>query len=105
MVRNSFGPVQRRRVGDGELLVAVDPATQQLLKYEDVRPRGQGAAADDSSRAAGRMSLDTQLFSERDAAQIRSDLLDCQARSACVKQNSNGSKPCFSCCHLARQPC
>ena len=83
MVRNSFGPVQRRRVGDGELLVAVDPATQQLLKYEDVRVRGQ-AAGDDSSRAAGRMSLDTQLFSERDAAQIRSDLLDCQARADCI---------------------
>ena len=83
VVRNSFGPVQRRRIGDGELLVAVDPATQQLLKYEDVRLRGLGGA-DDSGRAVGRLSLDTQLFSERDAAQLRSDLFDCQACSTCL---------------------
>ena len=68
-MRSAAGPVQRRKLGESELLVAVDPVSQQLLSYEDC-----GTVASSSKR----LTLDTQLLSERDVVQIRTDLLDCQ---------------------------
>lgn len=68
-MRSAAGPAQRRKLGESELLVAVDPVSQQLLSYEDV---GTGASR------SKRLTLDTQLLSERDVVQIRADLLDCQ---------------------------
>ena len=68
-MRSAAGPVQRRQMGESELLVAIDPVSQQLLSYEDAASGGPKNK---------RMSLDTQLLSGRDVVQIRTDLLDCQ---------------------------
>lgn len=73
VMRSAAGPVQRRNLGESELLVVIDPISQQLLSYEDV---AVGASK------TKRMSLDTQLLSERDIMQIRTDLLDCQVRGS-----------------------
>lgn len=69
VMRSAPDPIQRRKLGESELLVAIDPVSQQLLSYED--------ASFDGPKPK-RMSLDTQLLSERDVLQVRTDLLDCQ---------------------------
>ena len=70
VMRSAASPVARRRLGESELLVVLDTASGQLLKYEDV-----------AFATGRRLALDTQLFSERDDVQIRSDLLDCQVQA------------------------
>ncbi len=54
VMRSSSSPAQRRRIGDGELSVVMDPATQQLLKYEDVRSSsGRSGQAGGGAGGAG----------------------------------------------------
>ncbi len=56
-------PVQRQRLGDSELVVALDPATNRLLRYQELEP---------GSRAAGgAFKVDAGLFGERDAVTVR----------------------------------
>ena len=50
------------------------------------------------------MAVETQLFSERDAAQVRSDLLDCQVsavhiiiKTAYIQCACDTVMPCLSC--------
>ncbi len=42
----------------------------------------------------GRVAVETQLFGERDAAQVRSDLLDCQVPAVHVVRQSLKSSDC-----------
>lgn len=70
-MRSAPDPIQRRKLGESELLVAIDPVSQQLLSYVDAKFDGPKTK---------RMSLDTQLLSERDVLQVRTDLLDCQVQ-------------------------
>ncbi len=57
VMRSSSSPAQRRRIGDGELSVVMDPATQQLLKYEDVRSSSsRGGQAGGGAGGAGEVT-------------------------------------------------
>ncbi|KAK9823996.1 hypothetical protein WJX72_006873 [[Myrmecia] bisecta] len=58
----------RRRVGDTELLVAVDSQSQRLLRYEEHDGTGKRSKA---------VPVDAHYFGERDVIQLRSDLIDC----------------------------
>jgi hypothetical protein len=58
-------PVQRQRLGDTELLVALDPVSGRLLRYQEQEPGGGRAAG------GGAFKLDAGLFGERDAVSIR----------------------------------
>ncbi|KAK9827334.1 hypothetical protein WJX81_006406 [Elliptochloris bilobata] len=54
---------QRRRLGEGGLVVAVDARSQRLLRYEEQGTRGAAA-------------LDAHCWGERDAVEVRTDLVD-----------------------------
>lgn len=57
---------QRRRLGDTDLLVVLDPSTQRLLKYMEL----------DTPESEVLAKVDTSFFSERDTVEVRTDLLD-----------------------------
>ncbi|KAK9841354.1 hypothetical protein WJX74_004422 [Apatococcus lobatus] len=57
-----------RRLGDHALMVAVDPISQRLLSYVQ-----HGPASRHNSHG---VKIDADLFGERDAIQMRTDLLD-----------------------------
>ncbi|KAF8069524.1 translation initiation factor eIF-2B subunit epsilon [Scenedesmus sp. PABB004] len=84
---------QRLRLGDTNLLVALDPASQRLLKYQELdgpAPPPPGGAAHGHGHGHGHghhhhhrrgrggrcWKLDAALWSERDSVQVRTDLLD-----------------------------
>eukprot|EP00878_Enallax_costatus_P018338 GHUV01019301.1.p1 GENE.GHUV01019301.1~~GHUV01019301.1.p1 ORF type:complete len:732 (+),score=248.43 GHUV01019301.1:153-2348(+) len=84
---------QRLRLGDSNLLVAVDTNTQRLLKYQELDGPIAAAAGMSSSTAgqqqqhshhhhhrrgkgAQHWKLDASFWSERDCVQVRYDLLD-----------------------------
>lgn len=52
--------------GEAEILVALDPVSNRLLRIENL----------DSSKQRRHLTLDAQNFSERDAISLRTDLLD-----------------------------
>ena len=54
---------QRWRLGLEPVLVAVDPATQRLLRYDTLE--------------GGHPALEAQLWGERDLVSLRTDLCDC----------------------------
>ncbi|KAK9914949.1 hypothetical protein WJX75_002748 [Coccomyxa subellipsoidea] len=60
-------PAQRRRLGDQSLIVAMDPQTKRLLRYEEVeagRPLPNQA------------TVDAHFWSETDSVEVRADLAD-----------------------------
>lgn len=59
-------PSQRVRLGDSELVVVLDSATQRLLKYTEI----------EAGRPSPLAKLDCAMFSERDEVQVRCDLMD-----------------------------
>jgi len=68
IMKSTQHPRQRARMGDAEVVVALDPATQRLLKFHEAEgARGAGA---------GTWKVDAALYGERDAVQVRTDLLD-----------------------------
>ena len=73
-MRPAASPLHRARLGKDEVAVVMDPATGQLLKYEDL---GDTSAA--SRRRGGQLAVDAHLFGEYDVLTARTDLLDCQA--------------------------
>lgn len=55
-------PAQRTRLGDTELLVAVDPGSSRLLRYQEL----------EAGRASGAsFKLDAGFFGERDHISVR----------------------------------
>lgn len=59
-------PLHRLRLGDSKLVVAYDPHTKRLLKYMEY----------DMDSQMRTTKLDASFFSERDAVEVRSDLMD-----------------------------
>lgn len=65
-MKSTQHPRQRARMGDAEVVVAVDPATQRLLKYQEA----------DGARGGSTFKVDASFFSERDNVMVRTDLMD-----------------------------
>ena len=65
VVKRSWSRAQRRRLGDPDVVLQIDPQTNQLLSYED-NPR------------KGSINLDvSSCFAERSQIAIREDMVDC----------------------------
>lgn len=60
----------RWRLGLEDSLIAMDPDSKRLLRYDF-------PDANIASKAAQRASLEAQLWGERDAVSLRTDLTDC----------------------------
>ncbi len=77
VMKSTQNPHQRLRMGDLDSTVVLDPTTNRLLKYSEYEPPvvtgppGAGGGA----RRGGPVKLDTALFSERDAVQVRRALV------------------------------
>ncbi len=72
VMRPAASPLHRARLGKDELAVVVNPATGQLLKYEDL------SAPSAAARRRSHLAVDAHLFGEHDVLSARTDLLDCQ---------------------------
>ena len=72
VMRPAASPLHRARLGKDELAVVVNPATGQLLKYEDL------SAPSAAARRRRQLAVDAHLFGEHDVLSARTDLLDCQ---------------------------
>ena len=64
MVFKSAGPAHSSRAQEDDTVLAVDPHTQRILRWEN-------------SPSSRRISFDTELFQESEAVQLRYDLIDC----------------------------
>ncbi|BDA43794.1 Translation initiation factor eIF-2B subunit epsilon [Coccomyxa sp. Obi] len=60
-------PAQRRRLGDHSLLVAMDPQTKRLLRYEEVEA---------GKPLPKQATIDAHFWGEADAVEVRTDLAD-----------------------------
>lgn len=79
VLRSGITPDHRRRLGEGPMTAVVDLDTQRLLKLDDqpLLQQATAAAQQQARRRSSGLHLDTHLFSERDALQVRTDLMDC----------------------------
>ena len=68
LMKPAANAYHRQRLGDHGLTVAIDPSSQRLLSY--VQQHGP------ASRQKRKLKIDADLFGERDAIQMRTDLLD-----------------------------
>mmetsp|Transcript_1893 Transcript_1893/g.5530 ORF Transcript_1893/g.5530 Transcript_1893/m.5530 type:complete len:764 (+) Transcript_1893:77-2368(+) len=78
VMRPATSPLHRARLGKDELAVVINPATGQLLKYEDLSVPAAGKGR------RSHLAVDAHLFGEHDVLSARTDLLDCQVYIAAV---------------------
>jgi len=87
VLRGGMSEMHRRRLGESGLVVAVDPSSHRLLKFEEQpsssssyssasHQQQQQSAPSSLSSAAAVVRMDAAMFSERDQISLRTDLID-----------------------------
>lgn len=61
--------------------MVINPATGQLLKYEDLSVPAAGKGR------RSHLAVDAHLFGEHDVLSARTDLLDCQVHPRCTARH------------------
>lgn len=82
VMRQAGSPLHRARLAKDAVAVVINPATGQLLKYEDL---GAENASAKSRRRQGTVAVDSHLFADFDVLSVRTDLLDCQVYIAALE--------------------
>lgn len=81
LLRGGMSEMHKRRLGETGLVVAVDPSSHRLLKFEEQPPSSYASSSQQQqqssfSSSAAVIRMDAAMFSERDQISLRTDLID-----------------------------